>query len=73
MAPPYMLQTQFTPARQSSKHSQIEVLGNVYCAHAARPAHLELKWSNHSGHLIKGINYPNEVNNESRKTNQKAV
>src|SRR3972149_3330027 len=32
-----------------------------------------LKWSTDSGHLVKGINYPNEVNNESRKTNQKTI
>ncbi len=32
-----------------------------------------MKWSTNSGHPVKGINYPNEVNNESRRTNQKTV
>jgi hypothetical protein len=32
-----------------------------------------LKWSNHSGHPVKVINYPNEVNNESRETNPKTI
>ena len=34
---------------------------------------LKLKWSNHSGHPVKVINYPNEVNNESRETNPKTI
>ena len=37
------------------------------------PDAVYLKWSNDSGHLVKGINYPNEVNNESRETSQKEV
>ena len=31
-----------------------------------------LKWSNDSGHLVKGLNYQNEVSNESRKANRSA-
>ena len=35
--------------------------------------HRMVKWSNHSGHPVKVINYPNEVNNESRETNPKTI
>jgi hypothetical protein len=37
------------------------------------PLGAKVKWSNHSGHPVKVINYPNEVNNESRETNPKTI
>ena len=33
----------------------------------------KMKWSTDSEHLVKGINYPNEVNNESRKTKPETI